>query len=139
MNSVNPVPRSATRPWPSGRAAPLPKPATGARPPMPARRSGVWRAVSASISDASPVWGRTAASSRTTCGPSSGPINAPEVAIFGVAKAATRPHWNGHELLPRPILPHSLSWDHWAVDGVAAGRFLAHLADLLGDPRRLLL
>ena len=66
-------------------------------------------------------------------------INAPEVAILGVAKAATRPRWNGHEFLPRLILPLSLSWDHRAVDGVAAGRFLAHFADLLGDPRRLLL
>jgi pyruvate dehydrogenase E2 component (dihydrolipoamide acetyltransferase) len=66
-------------------------------------------------------------------------INAPEVAILGVCKAAMRPVWNGSDFVPRLMLPLSLSWDHRVVDGAAAGRFNAHLAAMLGDARRMLL
>ena len=66
-------------------------------------------------------------------------INAPEVAILGVCRAAMRPVWNGSEFKPRLMLPLSLSWDHRVVDGAAAGRFNAHLAAMLGDARRMLL
>ncbi|MBP0638815.1 2-oxo acid dehydrogenase subunit E2 [Cupriavidus sp. AcVe19-6a] len=66
-------------------------------------------------------------------------INAPEVAILGVGKAATQPCWDGSAFQPRLQLPLSLSWDHRAVDGAEAGRFLAHLASLLADFRRVLL
>jgi pyruvate dehydrogenase E2 component (dihydrolipoamide acetyltransferase) len=66
-------------------------------------------------------------------------INAPEVAILGVCKAAMRPVWSGSEFQPRLMLPLSLSWDHRVVDGAAAGRFNAHLAAMLGDARRMLL
>jgi len=66
-------------------------------------------------------------------------INAPEVAILGVGRATTQPVWNGSAFEPRLILPLSLSWDHRAVDGAAAGRFLAYLASLMADFRRVLL
>jgi pyruvate dehydrogenase E2 component (dihydrolipoamide acetyltransferase) len=66
-------------------------------------------------------------------------INAPEVAILGVGKASTKPVWNGSAFEPRLILPLSLSWDHRAVDGAEAGRFLAYLAALMADFRRALL
>jgi len=66
-------------------------------------------------------------------------INAPEVAILGVGKASTKPVWNGSAFEPRLILPLSLSWDHRAVDGAEAGRFLAYLATLMADFRRALL
>jgi pyruvate dehydrogenase E2 component (dihydrolipoamide acetyltransferase) len=66
-------------------------------------------------------------------------INAPEVAILGVCRAAMRPLWNGKEFAPRLVLPLSLSWDHRVVDGAAAGRFNAHLAAVLADARRILL
>jgi len=66
-------------------------------------------------------------------------INAPEVAILGVCRAATKPVWDGRQFVPRLILPLSLSWDHRVVDGAAAARFNAHLAALLGDFRRVLL
>jgi pyruvate dehydrogenase E2 component (dihydrolipoamide acetyltransferase) len=66
-------------------------------------------------------------------------INAPEVAILGVCRAATKPVWDGQQFVPRLILPLSLSWDHRVVDGAAAARFNAHLAALLGDFRRVLL
>jgi pyruvate dehydrogenase E2 component (dihydrolipoamide acetyltransferase) len=66
-------------------------------------------------------------------------INAPEVAILGVSKSATRPVWNGKEFAPRLILPLSLSYDHRVIDGADAARFTAFLAQQLGDVRRLLL
>ncbi|MDT6961468.1 2-oxo acid dehydrogenase subunit E2 [Cupriavidus sp. SZY C1] len=66
-------------------------------------------------------------------------INAPEVAILGVGKASMQPCWDGSAFQPRLQLPMSLSWDHRAVDGAEAGRFLAHLAGLIADFRRVLL
>ena len=66
-------------------------------------------------------------------------VNAPEVAILGVCKAAMKPVWNGKEFTPRTILPLSLSYDHRVIDGADAARFTAFLAQMLGDIRRLLL
>jgi pyruvate dehydrogenase E2 component (dihydrolipoamide acetyltransferase) len=66
-------------------------------------------------------------------------VNAPEVAILGVSKAAMKPVWNGKEFAPRLILPLSLSYDHRVIDGALAARFAAFLAAQLGDIRRLLL
>ncbi|MCC7215160.1 MAG: dihydrolipoyllysine-residue acetyltransferase [Burkholderiales bacterium] len=66
-------------------------------------------------------------------------INAPEVAILGVSKSATKPVWNGSEFVPRLLLPLSLSYDHRVIDGAAAARFTAFLAAVLADFRRVLL
>jgi pyruvate dehydrogenase E2 component (dihydrolipoamide acetyltransferase) len=66
-------------------------------------------------------------------------VNAPEVAILGVSKAAMKPVWNGEKFKPRLLLPLSLSYDHRVVDGAAAARFTAYLTQLLGDMRRVLL
>ena len=66
-------------------------------------------------------------------------INAPEVAILGVSKSATKPVWNGREFVPRLTLPLSLSYDHRVIDGAAAARFTAFLAAVLADFRRVLL
>jgi pyruvate dehydrogenase E2 component (dihydrolipoamide acetyltransferase) len=66
-------------------------------------------------------------------------INAPEVAILGVSRSATRPVWDGKAFQPRLMLPLSLSYDHRVVDGAAAARFTSFLAGLLGDMRRAML
>ncbi len=66
-------------------------------------------------------------------------INAPEVAILGVSKSSMKPVWNGDKFKPRMILPLSLSYDHRVIDGAAAARFTAYLAQLLGDMRRAML
>jgi pyruvate dehydrogenase E2 component (dihydrolipoamide acetyltransferase) len=66
-------------------------------------------------------------------------INAPEVAILGVSKSAMKPVWNGEAFEPRLMLPLSLSYDHRVIDGAAAARFTAYLAQLLGDMRRAML
>ena len=66
-------------------------------------------------------------------------INAPEVAILGIAKSVTRPVYVNGELAPRVILPLSLSYDHRVIDGAQGARFTAFLVALLGDIRRLVL
>ena len=66
-------------------------------------------------------------------------INAPEVAILGLSKTATRPVWDGTAFAPRLLLPLSLSYDHRVIDGAAAARFTSLLAGLLADMRRTLL
>ena len=66
-------------------------------------------------------------------------INAPEVAILGVAKTEIRPvHVNG-EFVPRKMLPLTLCYDHKALNGVDGGLFADYLVKLLGDIRRLAL
>ena len=66
-------------------------------------------------------------------------INAPEVAILGVGRLATKPVWDQDAFRPRKMLPLSLSYDHRAINGAEAGRFVAHLAELLADPQGLAL
>jgi pyruvate dehydrogenase E2 component (dihydrolipoamide acetyltransferase) len=66
-------------------------------------------------------------------------INAPEVAILGVTRAAMKPVWDGSEFVPRLMVPLSLSYDHRVIDGAAAARFVVYLARVLSDMRRVLL
>ena len=66
-------------------------------------------------------------------------VNAPEVAILGVCRSATRPVWDGSAFQPRLMLPLSLSYDHRVIDGAAAARFTVYLSQLLADLRRALL
>lgn len=66
-------------------------------------------------------------------------VNTPEVAILGVSRSAIQPVWNGSEFAPRKLLPLSLSYDHRAVNGGDAGRFLTQLVALLSDIRGLLM
>ena len=63
-------------------------------------------------------------------------INAPEVAILGMTRAAIQPVWDGTDFKPRLVQPLSLSWDHRVVDGVAAARFLKTVQSVLTDFRR---
>jgi pyruvate dehydrogenase E2 component (dihydrolipoamide acetyltransferase) len=64
-------------------------------------------------------------------------VNAPEVAILGVAKTDIKPVYIDGEFVPRKMLPLTLSYDHKAVNGVDGGLFATHLAKLLSDIRYL--
>lgn len=64
-------------------------------------------------------------------------INAPEVAILGVSRAAIKPTHRDGKFEPRLILPYSLSYDHRVIDGVAAAEFTRSLRELLTDLRDL--
>ncbi len=66
-------------------------------------------------------------------------INAPEVAILGVSRSATKPVWDGKAFAPRLMVPLSLSYDHRVIDGASAARFTTYLATLLADMRRVML
>jgi len=67
-------------------------------------------------------------------------VNAPEVAILGVSRARLEPVYNdAGELVPRLILPLSLSYDHRVVDGAEGLRFLRWIVDALEQPFVLLL
>lgn len=66
-------------------------------------------------------------------------VNAPEVAILGISRAALKPVWQDREFVPRLLLPLSLSYDHRVIDGAEGARFTRLLGELLGDIRRLLL
>ncbi len=65
-------------------------------------------------------------------------INAPEVAILGVAKSSLRPVYERGAFLPRLLLPLCLSYDHRVIDGAEAARFIVFLSKTLGDVKALL-
>jgi pyruvate dehydrogenase E2 component (dihydrolipoamide acetyltransferase) len=65
-------------------------------------------------------------------------INAPEVAILGVSRAAMRPVFHEGGFIPRLMLPLSLSYDHRVIDGAAGARFANYVASALADVRSLL-
>jgi pyruvate dehydrogenase E2 component (dihydrolipoamide acetyltransferase) len=65
-------------------------------------------------------------------------INAPEVAILGVARSSLRPVYQDEKFVPRLILPFTLAYDHRVIDGAAAVRFTTFLAQKLADVKGLL-
>jgi len=71
-------------------------------------------------------------------------VNAPEVAILGVSRAAMKPVYTVNdegegEFEARLMLPLSLSYDHRVIDGADGARFTSYLSKVLSDTRRLLL
>jgi pyruvate dehydrogenase E2 component (dihydrolipoamide acetyltransferase) len=68
-------------------------------------------------------------------------VNAPEVAILGVARSQTKPVWDAEQesFVPRLIVPLCLSYDHRVVDGADAARFTTRLKTVLSDIRNLIL
>ncbi len=65
-------------------------------------------------------------------------VNAPEVAILGVARLAQKPLVISGQVEVRTVLPLSLSYDHRAVNGALAGRFFSELVQVLEQPESLL-
>ncbi|VVB90064.1 2-oxoacid dehydrogenases acyltransferase (catalytic domain) [uncultured archaeon] len=66
-------------------------------------------------------------------------INLPDVAILGVHRIRDLPRVVDGEIKIRKILPLVLSFDHRALDGAQAARFMNTLIDHLKDPDLLLL
>jgi pyruvate dehydrogenase E2 component (dihydrolipoamide acetyltransferase) len=64
-------------------------------------------------------------------------INAPEVAILGVSRAAMQPVYRDDTFVPRLMLPLSLSYDHRVIDGANGARFTSYLVKTLGDAHAL--
>jgi pyruvate dehydrogenase E2 component (dihydrolipoamide acetyltransferase) len=68
-------------------------------------------------------------------------VNAPEVAILGVARSYRKPVWDEtrQEFVPRLVMPFGLSYDHRVIDGADAVRFTTRLGTILSDIRNLIL
>lgn len=68
-------------------------------------------------------------------------VNWPQVGIMGVSEATMQPRWNDEQQAfePRLMLPLSLSYDHRVINGADAAVFTRYVAQLLADPRRILL
>jgi 2-oxoglutarate dehydrogenase E2 component (dihydrolipoamide succinyltransferase) len=60
-------------------------------------------------------------------------INRPQVAILDVEAVVRRPVAVGDAIAIRPIAYFCLSWDHRAIDGMAAAHFLAEIRQRLED------
>lgn len=61
-------------------------------------------------------------------------INHPEVAILGINKLETRPHWDGTQFIPRKMMNISASFDHRVIDGWDAAVFIQSIKRLLETP-----
>jgi pyruvate dehydrogenase E2 component (dihydrolipoamide acetyltransferase) len=66
-------------------------------------------------------------------------VNWPEVAILGLSRGRTEPAFRDGQVVPRLMLPLSLSYDHRVIDGAAAARFTRFVAELLEQPLRMVL
>jgi len=67
-------------------------------------------------------------------------VNAPEVAILGIARAKMQPVYAADgSFIPGLILPLALSYDHRVIDGAQGARFTSYLSQVITDIRRVLL
>ena len=66
-------------------------------------------------------------------------INYPEVAILGAARAREEPVVLDGRIVPRVLLPLSLTFDHRVADGADGARFAAAIVRRLERPEQLLL
>ncbi len=65
-------------------------------------------------------------------------INAPQSGILGVNRIREAVQWVGERPAKTQVMRLSLTWDHRALDGAPAARFLGSVRDLLEAPFRLL-
>jgi pyruvate dehydrogenase E2 component (dihydrolipoamide acetyltransferase) len=66
-------------------------------------------------------------------------VNWPEVAILGISRGRLQPVYRDGQLVPRLMLPLSLSYDHRVIDGADAARFTRRIAEMLENPLLMLL
>ncbi|QDI90650.1 2-oxo acid dehydrogenase subunit E2 [Salicibibacter halophilus] len=66
-------------------------------------------------------------------------INHPEVAILGIGRIEEKAVVRDGEVVVRPMLALSLSYDHRLIDGVTAQQALNHVKRLLNDPELIMM
>ena len=66
-------------------------------------------------------------------------INQPQSAILGTGPITDRPVVRDGEIVIRPIMTYSFTFDHRAIDGAPAAMFMLRLTELLENPGLLLL
>lgn len=66
-------------------------------------------------------------------------INPPQTAVLGMHNIVNRPVVRGDQIVARPIMYVSMSYDHRLLDGREGASFLKRVSELLEDPRKLML
>lgn len=66
-------------------------------------------------------------------------INTGQSSIMGMHNIVNRPVVRNGQIVARPIMYVSLTYDHRILDGREGAGFLKRIADFIDDPRRLLL
>src|SRR6185503_3187396 len=61
-------------------------------------------------------------------------VNYPEVAILGLSRSTLQPAVKDGAVVPRLMMPLSLTYDHRVIDGADGCRFAVRLAQLFSDP-----
>lgn len=64
-------------------------------------------------------------------------VQPPQVAILGVGSAIPTPVVVNNEIAIAPVMGITLSFDHRAVDGAVAAKFIAKVAEILQEPEKL--
>ncbi len=65
-------------------------------------------------------------------------INQPQCAILGTGSISDRPVVRDGQIVVRPIMTYSLTFDHRAIDGAPAAKFAARVIELLENAGELL-
>jgi len=65
-------------------------------------------------------------------------INQPQSAILGTGSITDRPVVRDGQIVIRPIMTYSLTFDHRAIDGAPAAKFAARITELLENASHLL-
>jgi pyruvate/2-oxoglutarate dehydrogenase complex dihydrolipoamide acyltransferase (E2) component len=63
-------------------------------------------------------------------------INPPQTAILGVGRVEQRPAVREGQVVPRWLLPFSLTYDHRVINGMAAMELMETIAGLTAEPDR---
>jgi pyruvate dehydrogenase E2 component (dihydrolipoamide acetyltransferase) len=66
-------------------------------------------------------------------------VNYPEVAILGLSRSRVEPVVRDTQVVPRMMLPLSLSYDHRVIDGANAARFTRRIVEMLENPLVMLI
>jgi len=66
-------------------------------------------------------------------------INQPESAILRTGVITDRPVVRDGQIVIRPIMTYSLTYDHRVIDGALASKFMVRVTQLLENPGLLLL
>jgi pyruvate dehydrogenase E2 component (dihydrolipoamide acetyltransferase) len=66
-------------------------------------------------------------------------INQPQSAILGTSATVERPVVKDGQIVIRPIMPISLTFDHRVMDGIQPSRFIAKFKEMMEEPHSMLL
>jgi len=64
-------------------------------------------------------------------------INQPQSAILGAGSISDRPVARDGQVVVRPVMTYSFTFDHRVIDGAAAAKFMSRVSQLLEDPALL--